>query len=394
MNVLLMADIESVYTRNFISRVLYPNGWKVILLSIDQADNNAYQKYASFISENKVIVESLVPENGTTATLSRKRSKRIPLLYKMKLNASRIEKEYPIDLVSIQFITTKKLLALRLFGYKKHRYLLSFWGSDLLRCKKSVKYLLYPKYITRSVLTTCDSKNMEFALKEVCHNRFVDKIECIRFPNMAISCIQEVKRKFTFEQSKTHLGFPADKITIAIGYNATAAQQHLKMLASIAALPQAVLTKIHVVVPMTYGQASQGYLQEVSGRLDEINCSSEILFDFMQGEFLAVYYHSIDLFIHSQISDAFSQTLVDHIYAGSRVMQAKWLHSSEIDEYLLPIDEFESFTELTGKLESCLLELPFKRVLGNSEVEKIIESTEMADRVAQKWAVLLAKSTA
>lgn len=68
-------------------------------------------------------------------------------------------------------------------------------------------------------------------------------------------------------------------------------------------------------------------------------------------EDLAKFRIATDVFINAQTTDAFANSFIENVYTKSIMINAKWLHYPELDEFPLYVNEFSVFNEIPALLE-------------------------------------------
>ena len=83
---------------------------------------------------------------------------------------------------------------------------------------------------------------------------------------------------------------------------------------------------------MTYGVPNKTYLQDVECAVQNTNISYHIFTNRLNNDELAEMRLLSDIVINTQVTDAFSSSLIEHIYAGGILMAGDWLPYSVLTD--------------------------------------------------------------
>ena len=138
----------------------------------------------------------------------------------------------------------------------------------------------------------------------------------------------------------------ARKKIVTIGYNAIPQQQHIKVIEALMNLPIEDRQNVHLIVPLTYGRKNSQYIKDVKSVLMKSHFSYTILEKFMNDDEVAQLCLATDYFINAQTTDAFSSTMIEHIYADSIVINADWLKYKSLINWGIKCFTFHEFDEI------------------------------------------------
>lgn len=93
---------------------------------------------------------------------------------------------------------------------------------------------------------------------------------------------------------------------------------------------------------MTYGVPSKDYLFSIEERLKQLAIPNHIFVNSLSEEELAILRLQSDIVLNIQVTDAFSSSLIEHLYASSILVCGDWLPYGIFDifgikYYKLPI---------------------------------------------------------
>ena len=114
------------------------------------------------------------------------------------------------------------------------------------------------------------------------------------------------------------------KLIVTCGYNGSKGQQHLKMVEAINQQPDIIKSKIHVIIPFTYG-GDNHYKNEISCALNQGHISYTILDKHLSDEQMVELRRISHITVNIQITDSFSASIQEHFMAGSVQIIGDWL---------------------------------------------------------------------
>ena len=175
---------------------------------------------------------------------------------------------------------------------------------------------------------------IQIATQQMCDEFIKDFPQCAHKMSVLDFGTRQLEYINGMDDSKVNSSFlknyDGNKIIIACGYNGAAGQQHLIMLNSIMMLPAEKKDMIHIVLPMTYGTESD-YLQQVLTKANMIGVSYDILTNRLTDDELVCLRKLSKIAVNIQITDAFSSSLVEHIYCGAILIVGEWLPYRNLD---------------------------------------------------------------
>lgn len=253
----------------------------------------------------------------------------------------KISKDY--DAIDITFfISTFYPFAKYLVAQNKP-YKITIWGSDFYRA--SPKDLENKrKYIEAARSIQVATGAMKSDISKV-YPSVLDKIIVC---NNGLDNLEEIQKQ-RLNKGKYLSLTDNEKIIVTCGYNLGRAQQHLRIIESVSALPSRLKEKIHIVIPMTYGQVDNNYKESIVNALSEAKLSFTMLDKSLNKTELADLRLQSDLVINIQTTDALAASLVEHLYAGSILIVGDWLPYSVFDDYSIHYIKTD-INDLIGKI--------------------------------------------
>jgi hypothetical protein len=162
---------------------------------------------------------------------------------------------------------------------------------------------------------------------------------------------------------REELDLPEDRIIISLGYNGNPIQQHLKILRVLKEDKEFMKYKdrVFIIVPVTYGGTKE-YVSKVEKLLKETDLPYKMFLKFLTEKEIAAIRVFTDILIQLQLSDQFSGSMQEHLFAGGVVITGSWL----------PYSTFKNegvYFRTIGSLDQCSVELRF--VIDSLDDEKM-----------------------
>ena len=238
----------------------------------------------------------------------------------------------------------------------RHKYTvinLSFWGSDLYR----VNYIarsLYRPLIYRSKIISFITTDMLNSFKKLYPQKKLQKtFRILDFGNPFLRTIDSFRQSAERESLYDLIHLNSNKKTLTIGYRWLRKMRQYETLTYI--LPILDKKNIQIAIP------AYGIPKEEKERIDSLISSFDIehqIYDYFMGEQEVSALRCLtDVFIHPQTTDALSNAMLEHIYAGSVVLNGEWLNYSILDENDVYYLKFKSLSELPAVLQKIISNL-------------------------------------
>lgn len=250
-----------------------------------------------------------------------------------------------------------------------------FWGSDLYRVKEERLNEIKKKLGKIKTLHFLTPEMKKFAEeKGIAHsNSFVQPFGVVHFDVIS-------KLKDTFKKDKTNL--PKNKAIIAVGYNASPNQQHIKIINEINLLPKEVKNNIHIILLMTYG-GNKDYIISIKNLLVKNNLEFTIIEKRLSEIELCNSRLSVDITINFQITDGFSSSIQEHFYAENIMILGEWLPYNWLKNKGLYFHNIK-LQNLSKTLLDILVNIDSEEVLAKQNVKKIEEISKWSYCIS-KW---------
>lgn len=209
------------------------------------------------------------------------------------------------------------------------KIVVTIWGSEFLRATREQREANKWFYNLASAISFNNSRVGDLFVKW--YQDYDSKVRIVRWGIGMFDVIEEEWKKSSLTSIKGSLGLDAERITICIGYNAGTAQQHLSVIKSIRdSLSDLFREKIQIIVPLSYGEDEEGYIQSIRELLSKSGLKYVILDTFLTAPEVARLRLASDIVINVQTTDSFSASIQEHILYGSHLIVGSWLPYQDI----------------------------------------------------------------
>ena len=226
------------------------------------------------------------------------------------------------DIVQFHAITPFVLpLAVVVKLFSKAKISSFIYGSEFLRAN-TIGFWCIAKVFSMSDSIVCDSTSVLEKLKDH-YPSHKNKMNCCYFGSAIIDKLIEAETNANVRRIDSN-----GKKVIMCGYNGTKGQQHLKILNNI----NDIAKDFYWVFPITYYNEDKEYIKEIRNLAESKKLDFIILDSFLTEEEWASYIFSTDIFIHMQISDAFSSSISEHLLLGHILINGSWLTYKDLED--------------------------------------------------------------
>lgn len=345
----LLWGIYSPWTLNFVTNFLLKNNYEVWTLNRGNTEEKrryieTYKKYGIHLIEFPDIVMEAYDkrdENGISS------------LYIHYLILKTIIKSGTFDIINMQYVDYSDLIDVIILKFVlKARLILSYWGSDLFRIEgrklKSVgKLSKYADFLT------FDNIDLEHKFKKT--NKWSKMIpqKTVMLGLPVLDSIKRISKDKDREELRKKWGIDEGKIVVAIGYNGIPEQQHKKVLGVLEKLEDDYKKKIVILLQMSYG-GNRTYRNSVIIAVKKTGFQYIDIQHFLTDDEVAEIRILTDIYINAQITDAFSGSVCEYLFAGTVLINAKWLHYREFEKYNFSYLEFENFNDINEIVKKVL----------------------------------------
>lgn len=321
MNIVIAGNADSIWIREYIKNVIEISNNNIYIIS-EQCD-----KYDEWYKKNNIQVLKFGTKNFFVENI-----KIVKIIGRC-------------DVLHIQYVDIYMLMRTFLLAMYSKRYILTFWGSDLLRASKRKK-IFYKPFLNYSNQIIVMTYSMKSVFEQLYGKKYNKKTRIIDFGNSVYEYIQQVDEKFGKDGCKKILKLPRDKYCIAIGYNSIKEQNHMQIIKNLIGVPQNILEKCYFVFHFGYGKYDEDYKEQLENVMKEHNFHYMFIERYLDLYEVAILRNSIDVFLYGQTTDAMSGSALEYVYAGSTFIKPKWLDYSELQNRHIKIWEYETFEEI------------------------------------------------
>lgn len=383
MKVLLIADPTSIFTAQYIDNVLRPAGAQVFLAHRDAINRAATSPYRSAYESDDVVV--IADKVDATARIPKVRTLANGLVFRLALL-----RYGPFDVRHVHYVSPHSAQLALTNLRRSGRLVASFWGSDLLRSSEERLRSLAP-LLSKADVVTASTDPMLKSLAEVFGSWVSPKLTKVHFGVPGLQCIKEVVSEEGRAGSRKALSIPEGRITLTVGYNGRVAQQHLRVMEEVSGLSAALLARVHLLLPFTYGVQSSAYRREVEQVASRLGVGFTIFDDYMDCWEQARLALSTDIYINAQTTDMFSASMQEFLYAGSVMLKGGWLDYPELDRMGSFYLTFSTFPQLREVLNEAIDGFEQLRLTSAQCNQKIADYTSWG-AVADSWMALYQES--
>ncbi|WP_181419062.1 glycosyltransferase [Mesotoga sp. TolDC] len=204
----------------------------------------------------------------------------------------------------------------------------SIWGSDFYRVSHLSRRRQEALFRISSAITFTNRNTLE-EFDRYFQERYSDKLRVCRF---GLAPLSELKKlRLTKAECRRSLGIPDDSFLVTIGYNANPGQQHLRVLESIRGYSGKLPGNLYILLPLTYG-GPQNYKSSLKNWLEDSGLRHKLFSKFMPDREIALIRKASDVFINVQVTDQFSGSMKEHLFAENVVITGDWLPYKTLDE--------------------------------------------------------------
>lgn len=291
------------------------------------------------------------------------------------------------DAIHIHYLSLIHRFVMSLYSKQCHKLVSIVWGSDVFRCKDK---RVLKSILLKSNLVNCSTPEIEKEVQAIAASKIpVQNIRKCKFGLSNLNAIIEFKSNPAADKSLGQLSRQISeakntKKIITIGYNASAGQQHLEIIKSLAAarLDEECL----FIFPMTYGD-QDGHLETVKTALEKTELDFLIIDNYLSTEEVAFLRVNTDVLIQLQITDGLSGSMQEHLYAEGHVITGSWLPYNDLRKIGVEFETIDHTADIGVKLTQDLLLLDVYKKK-NAKNKKLIWELSSFEAVINDWLLL------
>ena len=375
MRYLVVGDAGSIFIKQYIEYVLLGEGNESVLLQ----EGYVSPDYFKFYNQNNVHLEPL-------ATKKNKMIMRIPVVRSIlgvKIWCREMVKKYKyFDFVHVHGLNRGRGNVAKYLRKYVNKVAISVWGDEIFR-KTERELKNYRRYYNLADYITLSTKAMYKKFFQTYGNDYKHKVSLNKFAIGEFDFIDEARKNYTREEICKEFGvINPKKRLVFVGHNGRVAQRHLEITNALQMLKKEELSEICLIYTMTYGVKDAQYLENLEREVKILGCDYVILREFLNEEKIAKLRIICDILLHAQLTDAFSASIQESLYAGAIVFNGKWLPYTDLPSDMQCLIEYEDFEEMIAKLREVLASYDtYKESFkGNKEILRNISSIEITTK--------------
>ena len=274
--------------------------------------------------------------------------------YKIASNFKKITTHY--DVIHIHYISQDYLRLMKCLKKIGVKIVLSVWGSDFYRTTDKRKDKLKKLYQLADRITFSNIATQE-AFQEY-YNLDQKKYHINRWGIEPLEQLYLITSQTPIE-SKKRLGLDPHNVAVTIGYNYNRLQQHLKIIDLLTHDMRFnnIKKSIQLIFPLTYGN-DLNYKRELIDVIKSMNFNTVILENYISDIDIAYLRKATDIFVQLQLSDQFSGSTQEHLFAGSVVITGSWLPYGTFSNFGIYFKSIDSLAQLPDVLYDTIENLP------------------------------------
>lgn len=246
------------------------------------------------------------------------------------------------DILDIHFVEpyySKYILKL------PNKIICTLFGSDLFRTNSEQKKMQKPLFERADKIVLSENMVPYF---ESYFGSMNSKYYYNQYGSERIDQIIKQKPTFSKPEAKLRFGIPQDKLIITCGYNNKEEQQHIAIIEQTSKLPKEVKDNLFLIFPMTYGDVSADYINEVKNLLIDSKFSFLIFEDRLSNQEIVEIRLISDITINTQTTDALASSIKEAFVAGDLVLVGDWLPYGIYEELGVKFEKinFENLTDV------------------------------------------------
>lgn len=267
------------------------------------------------------------------------------------------------------------------------------YGSDVLRRTKSRDFLLSFGLKRLNVVAATNDNVLKSLLEDF---PFLSSRspQIIRFGLTVFDELLKIKQ-IPSAQAKSTLGFDPSRKLVSLGYSASPGQRQIELIDLFASRNDKHRDCVFVV-PVQYG--AQSVVDAVSERCAVINAKIgeeqfRPLTEFHAPERSALMRRATDVLINHSVSDAFSGTVQEVVYAGNLVLAGDHLPYHNMPGFGSAIQPFKTLEEASNKLAPDAFAAWQREVAPAVKANRArLDATSSWDAVFPDWRRLIAEA--
>lgn len=289
--------------------------------------------------------EKISPNKGFGAKLINFLNRGL-IVYKAinELESPRVVMIHYLSIDVVQFIPILRRKSRQLIGIA--------YGSDILRRKTGRDWLLKLAFRALDVFAATNDNVLEEACRAF-PNLQKKQRKLLRFGLPVFDALDDIA-ELSREDSKRAVGLPANKLTVSLGYSASPGQRQIELINFMLGCADS-LEHCLLLVPVQYGNPDlkTSVLKEVAKANEQLGKELfRALTDFQDTKQAALLRRATDVLVNHSVTDAFSGTVQEVVYAGGLVLAQSGLPYQRMPGFgssILPFRRLEDLPNLLSE---------------------------------------------
>jgi hypothetical protein len=294
------------------------------------------------------------------------------VIYKFSNQFLKVINANNYDIVHLQNANFWVYRVLKHLKLKRIKVIVTIWGSDFYRASRRIRRKMKDIFDMAEKITFASAAISKDFDKVYSTGK---KHEIVKFGLDLFDSID--RNRLAYKKS-------IDKKIVTIGYNRQPAQQHIKVIESLNNLSAGLKDKLKLIIPFTYGPKNEKYYKDIQNSLAKLNIEYEFLNNFITEDQLAYQRLKSDIMIQVQITDAFSGSMQEYMFADNAIITGSWLPYSELEEKGVKYITLDSIEEIPGRV-TFLVENFDSFIETCNKNQKLLRDLSSWESNIQKW---------
>ena len=226
------------------------------------------------------------------------------------------------DFIHFHYISEDAYFLTRQFkNITKSKIIFSIWGSDMYRVKLNKTINFISACQMADYLTFTNEKSIDYFKTKYFWKK--NNLKLCRFGLQPLENLKQLSKNR--DECKKQLNWNRNKLAITIGYNLSPLQQHLEILDQFESeIFKEFKSYFQLILPITYG-GNEKYKNQLLEKLNRLPFDYVVYDSFLTDEKVCQLRKASDVMIQLQVTDQFSGSMQEHLYARNVVVTGSWL---------------------------------------------------------------------
>lgn len=269
------------------------------------------------------------------------------------------------------------------------------YGSDILRRRRSRDWALRPAFAAMDHISATNDNVLD-SIKASFPGLRPGRLSITRFGLPVIDELRNVVLPAGDpDGAKKSLGLDSKNVIVALGYSASAGQRQTELIERLS-VRWDLLGHVQFIVPIQYGSAEVQRAVEAACQVANAACGGRkfvTITDFYDVHQSAVLRLATDVLVNHSVSDAFSGTVLETVYAGNLVFAARHLPYQSMPGAGSSIWFYDRAEDLVEMLsEPSIRSLKQAACQAAATTRSALEAVASWDGVIPEWRALIGET--